>query len=45
MRRWGTPADIANTVEFVLSDKVGFITGSDILVDGGVGMCMNDNRD
>jgi NAD(P)-dependent dehydrogenase (short-subunit alcohol dehydrogenase family) len=34
--RWGTPADIANAVEFILSDKAGFITGSDILVDGGV---------
>jgi NAD(P)-dependent dehydrogenase (short-subunit alcohol dehydrogenase family) len=34
--RWGTPADIANAVEFVLSDKAGFITGSDLLVDGGV---------
>lgn len=37
MRRWGTPADIANTVEFVLSDKATFLTGSDILVDGGMG--------
>jgi len=32
--RWGTPADIANAVDFVLSDKAGFISGSDILVDG-----------
>lgn len=37
MRRWGTPADIANVAEFILSDKASFLTGSDILVDGGTG--------
>lgn len=34
--RWGTPGDIADTADFILSDKAGFLTGSDILVDGGV---------
>jgi len=43
VRRWGTPADIANAVEFVLSDKAGFVTGSDILVDGGVGLYMEQS--
>jgi len=37
MQRWGTPADIANVAEFILSDKASFLTGSDILVDGGTG--------
>jgi len=37
LRRWGTPMDIANVAEFILSDKGSFLTGSDILVDGGTG--------
>ncbi|HXD02196.1 MAG TPA: SDR family oxidoreductase [Novosphingobium sp.] len=37
VRRWGTPMDIANVAEFILSDKASFLTGSDILVDGGTG--------
>jgi NAD(P)-dependent dehydrogenase (short-subunit alcohol dehydrogenase family) len=41
--RWGMPADIANAVEFLLSDKAGFITGSDLLVDGGVGLYMQQS--
>jgi NAD(P)-dependent dehydrogenase (short-subunit alcohol dehydrogenase family) len=43
MRRWGVPADIANAVDFILSEKAGFITGSDILVDGGVGRYMEES--
>jgi NAD(P)-dependent dehydrogenase (short-subunit alcohol dehydrogenase family) len=37
LRRWGTPMDIANVAEFILSEKGSFLTGSDILVDGGTG--------
>ena len=33
--RWGTPEDIANAVAFLASDKASFITGTDLLVDGG----------
>ncbi|WP_422342796.1 SDR family oxidoreductase [Parasphingorhabdus sp.] len=33
--RWGTAADIAAAVEFLLSNEAGYITGSDIRVDGG----------
>ena len=45
MRRWsrclrperlGTPDDIAAAAEFLLSPQAGFITGTDLLVDGGV---------
>ncbi len=34
--RNGTPEDIADVVTFLLSEKARFITGSDILVDGGI---------
>jgi NAD(P)-dependent dehydrogenase (short-subunit alcohol dehydrogenase family) len=35
LRRWGTPYDIANAVDFLTSDLASFITGSDLKVDGG----------
>jgi 3-oxoacyl-[acyl-carrier protein] reductase len=34
--RLGTPADIANAVLFLDSDGAGYITGHDLVVDGGV---------
>ena len=34
--RWGMPSDIASAVEFLISDTAGFITGTDLRVDGGV---------
>ena len=33
--RWGTPADIANAVTFLASDRAAFICGANIDVDGG----------
>lgn len=36
LKRNGTPEDIAEVVAFLVSDKASFITGTDILVDGGV---------
>ncbi|WP_218279840.1 SDR family oxidoreductase [Flavobacterium sp. LPB0248] len=35
VKRMGTPEDIAGTVEFLLSPQAGFITGTDLLIDGG----------
>jgi NAD(P)-dependent dehydrogenase (short-subunit alcohol dehydrogenase family) len=35
-RRPGTPEDIAAAAEFLLDPRAGFITGTDLLVDGGV---------
>ena len=34
--RYGQPEDVANVVKFLLSDAAGFITGTDVAVDGGV---------
>ncbi len=36
LQRNGKPEDVADVVNFLVSDKARFITGSDILVDGGV---------
>jgi NAD(P)-dependent dehydrogenase (short-subunit alcohol dehydrogenase family) len=36
MSRNGHPDDIANAVEFLADDKASFITGTDLLVDGGL---------
>jgi len=34
--RWGTPAEMAELLAFCLSAKAGYLTGTDILNDGGV---------
>lgn len=36
MGRNGVPEDIANAVSFLADDKASFITGTDLLVDGGL---------
>lgn len=36
MKRIGLPEDIVELVDFLISDKASFITGTDILIDGGV---------
>ena len=35
LRRVGTPADIADVVVFLASDRAGYVTGQEIVVDGG----------
>jgi NAD(P)-dependent dehydrogenase (short-subunit alcohol dehydrogenase family) len=40
-QRLGTPDDIAAAVEFLISPAASFITGSDVLVDGGVIAALN----
>jgi NAD(P)-dependent dehydrogenase (short-subunit alcohol dehydrogenase family) len=34
--RFGAAADIANAVVFLASDDAGFMTGSEMVVDGGM---------
>jgi NAD(P)-dependent dehydrogenase (short-subunit alcohol dehydrogenase family) len=36
LRRLGTPEDIAAAAEFLLGPSAAFVTGTDLLVDGGV---------
>lgn len=40
LRRLGRPEEIANAVVFLASSKASFITGTDLLVDGGM-YCLN----
>lgn len=35
MERWGTPADMAAAALFLASKDAGYITGSNLIVDGG----------
>lgn len=34
-RRWGTPLDVANVVAWLCASDAGYISGIDVLVDGG----------
>ena len=36
LNRVGKPADISNTIMFLLSDQSNYITGTEIIVDGGI---------
>jgi 3-oxoacyl-[acyl-carrier protein] reductase len=36
LRRLGTPAEMAEIVEFLISDRASYITGATLLADGGV---------
>lgn len=38
LKKLGTPEDVANAVEFLISDKSKYITGSTIIVDGGLSL-------
>jgi NAD(P)-dependent dehydrogenase (short-subunit alcohol dehydrogenase family) len=35
MHRWGEPAEIAALALYICSDQAGFMTGNDVLMDGG----------
>ncbi len=36
LQRIGSPKDIANTILFLLSDEGNYITGTEIIIDGGI---------
>ena len=36
LQRIGKPADIANAILFLLSDESQYITGTELIVDGGI---------
>ena len=38
MKKLGNPSDIANTVNFLCSDKASYITGQTIHVNGGLAL-------
>ena len=44
LRRWGTAMDVANAANFLCSKEASFITGCDLLVDGGFVTLMTGRR-
>lgn len=36
MRRYGTPEEVANLIVFLSSSRAGYITGTTVMVDGGI---------
>ncbi|CAN7552027.1 SDR family oxidoreductase [Phenylobacterium sp. LjRoot219] len=43
LRREGTMLEIADVIEFLASDRASFISGTDLLVDGGLAAALTDN--
>jgi NAD(P)-dependent dehydrogenase (short-subunit alcohol dehydrogenase family) len=39
LHRSGRPADIAGAVVFLTSDESAFMTGTQLVIDGGMGFC------
>ena len=35
IKRWGNPKDLYGAIDFLISDKSNYITGQDLVIDGG----------
>ncbi len=44
MDRYGTPDDIAGVCLFLLSEDAGYLTGQDLIIDGGQIACQDSSR-
>jgi NAD(P)-dependent dehydrogenase (short-subunit alcohol dehydrogenase family) len=45
LQREGTMVEIADAVEFLTSDRASFISGTDLLVDGGIAAAIHNKAD
>lgn len=45
IKRWGQPDEVINVAEFLLSDRASYMTGCDVIVDGGVSPRMRELMD
>ncbi|MEE3262408.1 MAG: SDR family oxidoreductase, partial [Candidatus Latescibacterota bacterium] len=44
MNRYGAPHDIAGVILFLLGEDAAFVTGQDLIVDGGQIACQDSSR-
>ena len=45
IKRWGLPEEVCNVVAFLLSEEASYMTGCDVVVDGGVSSRMRELMD
>jgi NAD(P)-dependent dehydrogenase (short-subunit alcohol dehydrogenase family) len=45
IKRWGQPDEVCNVVAFLLSDQASYMTGCDVVIDGGISSRMRDIMD
>lgn len=43
LRRMGTAREVSTVIRFLLGPDASFITGQDIVIDGGVGLCAHES--
>jgi len=42
IKRWGQPEEVCNVVAFLLSDEASYMTGCDVVIDGGISPRMRE---